>query len=136
MPENITDIVELGDALTRIENWRSYVGEEFETKAFFIGLDDIIALYEEVQRNKGTGVRAYLARNSSNENELLLVGVKNVSLNPTSGITKGEDIIMVGGASTIYDLTTPCPNMCDITSPLYLDKRQKETLNLGDLTKK
>lgn len=136
MSENITDIVELDDAINRIQRWRDYVGEEFETKAFFISLDDIIALYQEVKTNNGTGIRAYLARKDSNQNELLLVGVKDASTNPESGITDGEDILNVSGVSAIYDLSTPCPNMCDFRSALYTLSRDKEKVNLSDLPKK
>jgi hypothetical protein len=128
----ITNIVELGDAMNRIARWRAYVGEEFETKAFFISLKDIVDLYEEVMKNQGTGVRAYLARNDEGTDELLLVGVINDET-PGDG---GRDIIMMDGASTIYDLTSPCPNMCDFRSPLFAIPDDKEKLDLSQLPRK
>lgn len=114
MKRTANNPVELRDAQQRIKRWQLYIGSNFETKAFFISLDDIKTLYDEILASNGIGVRAYLARTSEEQNEILLVGVQQSSYS-----SQGKDIIEENGSSRIYDLTTPCPNMCDVESPLF-----------------
>lgn len=129
MMEN-TNTITLEEAQQRIQLWRDFIGESVETKAFFISGDDIKALYTQISKNDGFGVRAYLARNNSGENELLFVGTKS------DAVVFNKDVIVYNNESAIYDLTTPCPNMCDTSSPLFNLPDDKEKINLSDLSKK
>jgi hypothetical protein len=116
------DIVEVGDAIIRITRWRTAMGEQFPIKAFYITKEDIEALHDEIIRNDAIAVRAYLAVDNKGENEILLVGVTEDPLLP-----HGKDLYEVNGKSRIYDLTTPCPNMCDCFSPLYTLRHDSKT---------
>jgi hypothetical protein len=123
------DIVEVSDAIIRITRWRTAMGEQFPIKAFYITKEDIEALHSEIIRNEAIAVRAYLAVDNKGENEILLVGVTEDPLSPN-----GKDLYEVGGKSRIYDLTSPCPNMCDCFSPLYTLRHSEEVnAQLGDL---
>ncbi|MBS1741723.1 MAG: hypothetical protein JST81_01705 [Bacteroidetes bacterium] len=114
----------IDEAVTRIENWRSFIGSQFETHAFFIPIDDLLTLANEIKNNKGSGVRAYLSRNED-ENELLVVGVKDLTILNEGG----TDMVNEG----IYDLTMPCPTMCDKKSILLTlgDKQNRKLRDLG-----
>jgi hypothetical protein len=121
--------IDLNEAVGRIQNWRGYVGSEFKTKAFFIGLDDLQGLVEVLKENSGMGIRCYLGRTGAGQDDLILVGVKRDPLFPN-----GKDIIEENGPGTIYDLTSPCPNMCDLSSPLNVISGIKIKKPLKDLT--
>jgi hypothetical protein len=123
--------IDLDKAQQRIIRWREYIGDHCDTHAFFISKDDIKALHAEIDANHGHGVRAYLARNEENQNCLLLVAV-----HPEPEIINGTDIIAIHGVSQIYDLTSPCPNMCDYQSPLLEIPGYKKKTKLSDLSGK
>lgn len=54
-------------------------------------------------------VRAYIGVDGDGVNKLMLVGVD----------ADGNDLINENNGQYIYDFTQPCPNTCDVESPLY-----------------
>lgn len=101
-------------AIDRAKNWRNYMEKHndlIDIKAFNISKDDLMALLNE---GGVKSVRAYLGINENNQVDLLLVGV-----NKEIG-EGGKDMIDYENGDYIYDLTTPCPAMCDENSPLNI----------------
>ena len=84
-------------------NWRD--DQPDVVKAFLIPQEDIIALYNLIMEGGGQDARGYLGIREDGEYKLMLV----------AGDPKGVDMIDLG----IYDFTSPCPNFCDLSSPLY-----------------
>ncbi|HPW98242.1 MAG TPA: hypothetical protein PK218_06770 [Flavobacterium sp.] len=95
--------IKLEEAQKWAENWRNKQPDV--VKAFLIPKEDIIALYESITLNGAQDVRGYLGIRETGEYKMMFVAVD----------TKGNDRIDLG----IYDLTQPCPNFCDLESPLY-----------------
>ncbi|MGH2667365.1 hypothetical protein [Flavobacterium sp.] len=54
-------------------------------------------------------IRAYIGVDDQGVNKLMLVGVD----------AAGNDLINASNGDYIYDFTQPCPNTCDVDSPLY-----------------
>jgi hypothetical protein len=84
-------------------NWREKQPDI--VKAFLIPQEDILELYKHITEGGGQDVRGYLGIKDDGEYKLMLVAVDS----------KGNDLIDLG----IYDMTKPCPDSCDIDSPLY-----------------
>ena len=84
-------------------NWRK--DQVDNLKAFLIPQEDILELYDTITKQGGKDVRGYLGIEDNGEYKLMLVPVDS----------QGNDMINLG----IYDMTTPCPNKCDVNSPLY-----------------
>ncbi|WP_264559271.1 hypothetical protein [Flavobacterium sp. N2270] len=84
--------------------WRSNPNNT--VKAFLIPNVDLTQLLAEegVQ-----DVRAYVGIDGNNEQKLMLVGVDD----------NGNDLINEAKGQFIYDFTQPCPEKCDINSPLF-----------------
>jgi hypothetical protein len=146
LPENM---VELEEAMSRIDRWRRGSGADALTKAFYISRADIEALYNELNLlgQDYIGVRAYIGTREEkgnnnvilNVDELLMVAViKNPDHHEDPN---GVDLYAVGDEqdTRIYDLTSPCPRMCDSVSPLFTlipPDGKKPKKNLSDFTKK
>jgi len=136
MKKSISNTISLDEAMSRIGRWRGIQPPSNTTKGFFISTEDMRDLLAEIDACKGIGIRAYLAQTLDGMNDLVLVGVKSAK-NPVTGVDFGKDILEDSkGNSLIYDLTTPCPNMCDIHSPLFSIHTKKEKTNLKDLPSK
>jgi hypothetical protein len=62
--------------------------------------------------------RAYLGYDPNMQMEkLMIVGVDE----------NGNDLINAQKGNLIYDMTSPCPKTCDVTSPLFnLDSQEKQ----------
>jgi hypothetical protein len=95
-------------AIDWITAWRN--SPQTGVKAFFIPKDDMSDLMLDATC---IGVRAYLAYGNEDglpaEAKLLLVDVDgDINTGGTDNITNG-----------IFDFTSPCPNFCGVTSPLY-----------------
>jgi hypothetical protein len=95
-------------AIDWITAWRN--SPQTGVKAFFIPKDDMSDLMLD---DTCIGVRAYLAYGNEDglpaEAKLLLVDVDgNINTGGTDNLANG-----------IFDFTSPCPNFCDVTSPLY-----------------
>jgi hypothetical protein len=95
--------IKLEEAQKWAQNWRKKQPDVI--KAFLIPREDIIALYENITQNGAQDVRGYLGIRDTGEYKMMFVAVDS----------KGNDMIDLG----IYDMTKPCPDYCDINSPLY-----------------
>ncbi|HRG18161.1 MAG TPA: hypothetical protein PLP39_03665 [Flavobacterium lutivivi] len=98
-----TNKITLETAQEWANNWRQK--QDDNVKAFLIPRQDIIDLYNNIIRDGGDDVRGYLGIKDDGEYKLMLVPVSD----------EGKDMIDLG----IYDLSKPCPDFCDLSSPLY-----------------
>lgn len=116
--DTITEAV----AVTITTNWRSYISaidpNPNYIKAFNIPMSDIQNLADFTDC---PSVRAYLAMETPGD-----VSSLKIILVPVN--QKNNDVLSIqvpdgsGGMveqSAIYDLTSPCPQNCDINSPLF-----------------
>lgn len=95
--------IDLETAQEWATNWRK---EQPDTvKGYLIPQEDIITLYKQITTGGGQDVRGYLGIRNDGEYKLMFVPVDS----------KGNDLIDLG----IYDMTKPCPDCCDVNSPLY-----------------
>lgn len=105
-------------------NWRNYISnidhDPDYIRAFYIPMEDITSL---AQFEKCPGVRAYLAMGAAGD-----ISSLKIILVPVDADNKDVLNIIVPGGSTkegatiqsaIYDFTTPCPQACDVQSPLF-----------------
>ncbi len=99
-------------------NWRSYISNIDPSpdyiKAFNIPMADIASLADFT---KCPSVRAYLGMSTPGD-----ISTLKLVLVPVDDANK--DILSIPAPdgstqSSIYDLTTPCPQLCDIQSPLF-----------------
>jgi hypothetical protein len=121
------------DSIRDIKQWRDYVGDLEVPQAYFLHKADLLFLINELmnQNAKGMGIRCYPARDeATGENHLLMVAVVE-----EDGYPNGKDIYdaQVPAPSRIFDLSRPCPNMCDVESALYAAGVHKERLPLRNL---
>ena len=100
--ENDINTITLETAQTWAAKWRL----DSPLKAFWIPKDDIDQMY---QHDGTVDLRAYLGIDENGEPKLMIVGVDE----------NGNDLIDEKVEHYIYDFTKPCPNMCDVNSPLY-----------------
>jgi hypothetical protein len=117
------DTISEDDAIRITTNWRNYMGKgnpDF-IRAFEIPLDDITNLAALTERFGGAGVRAYIGLNVEGDPTSAKLAIVPIDAN-------GNDVLKVpegfGQAamvedSTIFDFTNPCPQACDLNSPLY-----------------
>lgn len=113
------DSITLAEGETVTTNWRNYISTIDKNpnyiRAFNIPMTDIMEL---AQFTKCPSVRAYLAMATPGD-----ISTLKVILVPVDA--DGNDITSVPGAiegatdSTIFDFTSPCPQTCDINSPLF-----------------
>jgi len=113
-PDSITET----EAITLTTNWRTYISgidpNPQYIKAFNIPMQDIINLSNFT---KCPSVRAYLSMTSTTD-----VSTLKIILVPVDAL--GNDVLSVPGPlgtdqSSIFDFTTPCPQTCDVNSPLF-----------------
>lgn len=106
-------------------------------RSFRVSLDDLRGIMGVIERynssnpsDKINSIRVYLAKNApdlgnSKDMHVLLVPVVGGDPMANDATEKyGKDLLeFVSPAnvivSTIYDFSTPCPDQCDVTSPLY-----------------
>ena len=112
------DTIPLAEGTTLTTNWRNYISAVDPNpnyiRAFNIPMADITSL---AKFTKCTSVRAYLAMVTPGDVSTLKVVLVPVDAN-------GNDITGIPGAgdvteSTVFDFSSPCPNTCDINSPLF-----------------
>lgn len=103
-------------------NYRTYMSAHDKNpnfiRAFNIPMEDIISLADF---STCPSVRAYLGMTDPADVstiKLVLVPVDNNNLDVLS-IPVPDGSGGVVQQSAIYDLTTPCPQLCDIQSPLF-----------------
>ncbi len=123
------------EAIADIENWRKTVGNFPDIpQAYFLHKGDLLFLINELLNidDKALGIRCYISRNEeTNHNHLLMVGV--VEDEDKIKYPNGRDVYFEGTPSKIYDLTRPCPNMCDEHSKLFEAGIYKQKVALADL---
>jgi hypothetical protein len=99
-------------------NYRTYISgidpDPNYIKAFNIPMKDIVSLADFTQC---PSVRAYLGMSTPGDITTLKLVMVPVDAN-------NVDILSIPGPdgstqSSIYDLTIPCPQLCDIQSPLF-----------------
>lgn len=117
------DTIHLSDGSAMTKSWRDYISGIDKNpnyiRAFNIPMADISKLASFAQ---SSSVRAYLALGTPGDIsslKLVLVPVntadgKDITGVPDSGVT-GATVT----DSTVFDFTSPCPQTCDITSPLF-----------------
>ncbi|GAB3903925.1 hypothetical protein [Mucilaginibacter boryungensis] len=136
-------IIPVDAAIAKTTHWRNFMAENFpETdvkalpKAVYISKSDIqdMARYCEAD-DSILGVRAYFTlENEFKEGEKNEVKFIMVLVKDTPGYYNGQDLLYIppglgmealspdGGElddSNVYDFTRPCPDCCDLTSPLF-----------------
>jgi hypothetical protein len=117
-PDTITE----DDAIRITTNWRNFMGKGAPDfiRAFEIPLDDLVNAAALTQKYGGTGVRAYIGLNEEGDPTSAKLAIVPIS-------EKGQDILKVPELfqaaaeeeSTIFDFTNPCPQACDLNSPLF-----------------
>jgi hypothetical protein len=128
-------IIPVSTAVERTANWRNFLKNKMDVKdprkmpkAVYISRADIEALAASCQADDTiVGARAYFTLTTpdveeiKNEVKFVMVLVKESETKPF-----GEDIVYLPGSvggrdddSNVYDFTRPCPDCCDITSPLF-----------------
>lgn len=101
------NVISLETAQDWAERWREQPGfNDTTVKAHLIPRVDINELLAE---KYVVDIRAYIGIDDKGVNKLMLVGVD----------AAGNDLINAVMDQFIYDFTQPCPNTCDINSPLY-----------------
>ncbi|MCG2612569.1 hypothetical protein LZZ90_13725 [Flavobacterium sp. SM15] len=102
--QKAVNTISLTTAQAWAKKWRDTPGATI--KAHLIPQADITQLMAE---KDVVDVRAYIGIDENGINKLMLVGVD----------TKGNDLIDDTNEQYIYDFTQPCPDTCNVTSPLY-----------------
>lgn len=120
------------EAVERTTAWRAFIkkhvpGEDDVTmipRAVYISMEDIKELYEK-HKDHAVGARAYFTFK-----EQPVIDAPEPSVKPEISVIlvpvniKDEDMLssdlsLPAGRSYIYDFTKPCPDLCDVNSPLY-----------------
>lgn len=112
------DTIPLVEGETLTTNWRNFISSITPSKnyirAFYIPITDIdnLATY-----HNAVAVRAYLCLAVPDDPTTAKVVLVPVDSN-NNDITQ---VVTPDGLthSTVYDMTQPCPQMCDTNSPLY-----------------
>lgn len=143
-------IIPVQEAIRKTTNWRDFMAKNFPTadrkalpKAVYISRSDIqdMAKYCEAD-DSILGVRAYFTleneykEGTSNEVKFIMVLVQD---NPE--YFNGEDLLYIPEGSgmkalspdnanfddsNVFDFTRPCPDSCDLSSPLFSDANAKK----------
>ena len=100
------NIISLKKAQERAKSWRAASIEGNNFKGSLISKEDLQGLVSEIGEN---GIRAYNGINAEGVYKLMIVAVD----------ANGNDLVNEKNGHYIYDFTQPCPDTCDINSPLY-----------------
>ena len=113
------DTIPLSEAIDITTNWRNFISKyepDGYIRAFYIPIEDIMGLAKF--HSEAVAVRAYLGLPKPGD-------VTDIKLALVPVDMKNNDILSVPSAitgeeqSSIYDFTSPCPQACDIQSPLF-----------------
>ena len=129
-------IIPVETAIKRTTHWRNFMKENTAAadarripKAVYMSRADILAMAKQCEVDDSIlGMRAYFTLNNEftedikNEVKFVMVLVRESETKPF-----GEDVLYaptpdgtVGeGESNVYDYTRPCPDCCDVESPLF-----------------
>lgn len=135
------EIIPVQAAIVKTTNWRKFMEETFATtdpkvipKAVYISKNDIQDLAKFCEQDDSIlGVRAYFTlENAYKEGESNQVKFIMVLVGDSPDHFNGQDLLYTPPGmkdlspdhgiiddSNIYDFTKPCPDCCDITSPLF-----------------
>jgi hypothetical protein len=113
MEQRKPDTIELDDAIRYARRWRKEEGQYYqqhELHAFWIPKEDFLGILTE----NVDAVRGYLGVGDDGIEKLMFVGTKY------DPITETYVDLLPGTPENynIYDMTRPCPNMCDNNSIL------------------
>ncbi len=100
------DVISKDDAIAYASAWQLNHG----IKGFLVPLND----FKKITEEKGVdSARVYMGLKEGKE-VLMFVGVDSA----------GNDMIDYDGEEKfyIYDFSSPCPTMCDVNSPLYIQE--------------
>jgi hypothetical protein len=100
-------------------NWREYIFprlKDFPLRGFFIPILDIKAIAD---LHHVEGMRAYFCLKNPDDFSSISLVVVPVDKEGRDIIYEENTLVGEEGGSSIYDLTRPCPDFCDQTSPLY-----------------
>lgn len=111
-------------AIAYTTNYRNYISgidkDPNYIRAFNIPMTDITALADFT---KCPSVRAYLGM--SDPKDISTLKLVLVPVDPTNNdilsIPVANGLGTITDQSSIYDFTSPCPQLCDIDSPLFED---------------
>ncbi len=145
MPE--IESLPLEEARGRVTRWKTENVDMQPMNGFFIRYDDILGLVKSLHNNAQNGeimgVRAYIGMHDFQslkpEERYQASSIMFVGVEYAEGYPNGKDIILnAEGRSLIFDLTQPCPNCCDFTSPLngILPKKKLALKDLAPVKKK
>lgn len=135
-------IIPVDVAIAKTTYWRKFMQETFSAdvttvpKAVYISRNDIIDMAKYFENDDTLlGARAYFTlENEFKETETNQVKFVMVLVKDTKGYFNGQDLMYIpagadmealspdGGDlddSNVFDFTKPCPDCCDVTSPLY-----------------
>lgn len=101
-----TNTITLQEAQERAARWRAQTIEGANFKGSLISQLDLKGLVSEIGEN---GIRAYNGINAEGVYKLMIVAVD----------VNGNDLIDDKNGDYIYDFTVPCPEKCDINSPMF-----------------
>jgi hypothetical protein len=121
------DTITREDAIRITTNWRSYVTNNQKApnpdyiRAFEIPLVDLLNSSAITQRFGGSAVRAYIGLDVENDPSSVKLAIVPIDArgNDILAVPEGTDRIAVEEESTIFDFTNPCPQACDLNSPLF-----------------
>jgi len=113
------DIKRYGDFWRSQQGSPGYINQV--TRAFKIPASDLIGVLQPsgsintiLSECTYKYARAYLGLDVNNTMHLYFTPVED------DGSEAGKDVILTNGSEKIvFDLTSPCPNTCDVSSPLY-----------------
>ena len=114
------DTISLTKGVALTTNWRNYIAaldpNPNYIHAFNIPMEDINEL---AKFNNCPSVRAYLAMTVPGDVSTLKIILVPVDVNnkDITGIPSASDASVTD--STIFDFTSPCPQTCDLNSPLF-----------------
>lgn len=137
LPTETRVIIPVPEAIERTTNWRNFMksktaeaDEKRVPKAVYISKQDVMAMARQCEADDTiAGVRAYFTLNNDYSEEyrnsvtFVMVLVRASDEKPF-----GEDVLYTEGSegtnslagnSNVYDYTHPCPDVCDVTSPLF-----------------
>lgn len=121
MEQDRPTTIDLTDAIRYARRWRKEEGSYYkhhELHAFYIPKEDFRGILNEGVQ----GVRGYLGVGDDGKEKLMFVGTRK---NHTTG--EQEDLLPTERADYfVYDLTLPCPNMCDSKSVLNTAPPQQD----------
>jgi hypothetical protein len=118
------DTITQEDAVKITTSWRNYMaksGNPDFIRAFEIPLDDLLNAAALTQKYGGTGVRAYigLAVEGDPTSAKLAIVPIDVKGNDILKVPDGSQQVAGEEESSIFDFTNPCPQACDLNSPLF-----------------